>query len=158
MQPRPAPGVASHCKSTKCAEWQFLPKKWPRVRGAPDTGSHKTTTETYPSHLGVCVVGVAHLVVEGCDEPQLHLQVGASLLGGNELQQVLVLHARCAEDFPFTLPRLLVLRQGGSSVPPLGAPRQHSHPTHPSPSQPNCKPLRWLAPAPGFTNGATNAK
>lgn len=64
------------------------------------------------------VWGVAHLVVEGCDEPQLHLQVGASFLSSNELQQVFVLHARCAEDFPFTLPRLLVLRQGGSSALP----------------------------------------
>lgn len=58
--------------------------------------------------------GVAHLVVEGRDEPQLHLEVGASLLGSNELQQVLVLHAGGAEDLPFTLPRLLVLRQGHS--------------------------------------------
>lgn len=82
---------------------------------------------------GVFPAGVAHLVVEGCDEPQLHLQVGASLLGSNELQQVLVLHAWRAEDLPFALPRLLVLRQGGSSVLPFGAPRQYSHPTPPSP-------------------------
>lgn len=73
--------------------------------------------------------------MEGCDEPQLHLQVGASLLGSNELQQVLVLHAWRAEDLPFALPRLLILRQGGSSVLPLGAPQQDSHqpPTYPSP-------------------------
>lgn len=58
--------------------------------------------------------GVAHLVVEGRDEPQLHLEVGASFLGSNELQQVLVLHAGRAEDLPLTLPRLLVLRQGRS--------------------------------------------
>lgn len=93
---------------------------------------------------GVSLVGVAHLVVEGCDKPQLHLQVGASLLGGNELQQVLVPHAGGAEDLPFTLPRLLVLRQGGSSVLPLRAPRQHSHPTHPSP----CPVPGFPAPAP----------
>lgn len=59
---------------------------------------------------------VAHLVVEGCDKPQLHLQVGASFLGSNELQQVFMLHSGCAEDFAFALPRLLVLRQGSSSV------------------------------------------
>lgn len=47
---------------------------------------------------------VTHLVMEGRDEPQLHLKVGASLLSGNELQQVLMLHARRAEDLPFTLP------------------------------------------------------
>jgi hypothetical protein len=47
---------------------------------------------------------VAHLVMEGRDEPQLHLKVGASFLSSDELQQVLVLHARCAEDLPFTLP------------------------------------------------------
>lgn len=57
---------------------------------------------------------MAHLVVEGCDEPQFHLEVGASLLSGNELQQVLVFHAGRAEDLPLTLPRLLVLRQGCS--------------------------------------------
>lgn len=61
--------------------------------------------------------GEAHLVVEGCDEPQLRLQAGASLLSGNELQQVLVLHARRAEDLPLTLPRLLVLKQGGAAEP-----------------------------------------
>lgn len=59
---------------------------------------------------------MAHLVMEGRDEPQLHLKVGASFLSGNELQQVLMLHARRAEDLPFTLPRLLVLGHGGSSV------------------------------------------
>lgn len=47
---------------------------------------------------------MTHLVMEGRDEPQLHLKVGASLLSGNELQQVLMLHARRAEDLPFTLP------------------------------------------------------
>lgn len=69
----------------------------------------KATVGTSLSTPGPCW-GVAHLVVEGCDEPQLHLQVGASFLCSNELQEVFVLHARRAEDLPFTLPRLLVLR------------------------------------------------
>lgn len=48
--------------------------------------------------------GMTHLVMESCDEPQLHLQAGASLLSGDELQQVLMLHAGCAKDLPFALP------------------------------------------------------
>lgn len=31
------------------------------------------------------LMGVAHLVMEGRDEPQLYFEVGASLLGSNEL-------------------------------------------------------------------------
>lgn len=77
--------------------------------------------------------GAAHLVVEGRDEPQLHLEVGASLLSGNELQQVLVLHAGRAEDFPLTLPRLLVLRQGRSQTSLQPHPEQN-HPPHPIPT------------------------
>lgn len=47
---------------------------------------------------------MTYLVMEGRNEPELHLKVGASLLSGNELQQVLMLHAGGAEDLPFTLP------------------------------------------------------
>ena len=80
--------------------------------------------------------GKAHLVVEGRDEPQLRLQAGASLLSGNELQQVLMLHARRAEDLPLTLPRLLVLKQGGAAEPH----RSHAAWQLPTRSQP--QPVR----------------
>ena len=66
--------------------------------------------------------GEAHLVVEGRDEPQLRLQAGAALLGGNKLQQVLMLHARRAEDLPLTLPRLLVLKRGAQLNPTAATP------------------------------------
>lgn len=45
----------------------------------------------------------------GGDEPQLHVQVAASLLGSDELQQVLVSHPAQGEDLVLVLPRLLVL-------------------------------------------------
>lgn len=97
-------------------------------------------------------VGVAHLVVEGRDEPQLHLQVGATLLGSDELQQVLVLHARRAEDLPLTLPRLLVLRQGrGSAHAAPPAADHHPHPI-PTPQLSTCRGGRqkpWTERGPG---------
>lgn len=89
---------------------------------------------------------MTHLVMEGRDEPELHLKVGASLLSSNELQQVLMLHARRAEDLPLTLPRLLVLRQGCAQChcchPPCSKTAIPCHPYHPSsrPAQPHlCK-------------------
>lgn len=72
-----------------------LTKGRPRVEGHLVSGAHSPSQDVH---------NLTHLVMEGRDEPELHLQAGASLLSGNELQQVLVLHARCAKDLPFTLP------------------------------------------------------
>lgn len=50
-----------------------------------------------------------HPLMKLCDEPELRLQVASSFLGGDEVQQVLVLHARRIKHVTLVLPRLLVL-------------------------------------------------
>lgn len=55
------------------------------------TTPHLNTSPSTP----VCPTPPPHPLVEFRDEPQLHLQVGPALLGGDVAQQVLVLHPRC---------------------------------------------------------------
>jgi len=51
----------------------------------------------------------AYLFVVGGDEPQLQVQVVAPLLGADEVEDVVVLHAAHAEDLVLVLPRQFVL-------------------------------------------------